>query len=215
MRNTGPILLSSFTALALLSGVLTLLLVENAAPSGDGDGGGPKGVGSTEPSSGAARSEEIGRLRRQLEKLKPRGYYILIDTAANRLYFKKDNRVLLDAVCSTGSGRRLVAGNQQWSFRTPHGEFRIIAKARNPIWRKPDWAFLEEGEPIPVNQADRYEPGVLGEYALALGNGYFIHGTLYNRLLGKNVTHGCIRLGSKDLIYLSKTAPIGTRVFIY
>ena len=47
---------------------------------------------------------------------------------------------------------------------------------------------------VPTNAADRVEQGVLGEYALGFGKGYFIHGTLYTRLLGKNVTHGCIRL---------------------
>jgi len=61
-----------------------------------------------------------------------------------------------------------------------------------PSWVKPDWAFIEEGEDIPKNYYDRIEEGVLGDYALEIGNGYFIHGTLYTRLLGKSVTHGCI-----------------------
>jgi len=43
------------------------------------------------------------------------------------------------------------------------------------------------------------EAGVLGDYALGFGQGYFIHGTLYTRLLGRNVTHGCIRVADKDL----------------
>ncbi|MDZ4383320.1 MAG: L,D-transpeptidase, partial [Thermodesulfovibrionia bacterium] len=59
------------------------------------------------------------------------------------------------------------------------------------------------------------EEGVLGDYALSLGNGYLIHGTLYTRLLGRNVTHGCIRVGDKDLKELYNTIPIGTKVIIF
>ncbi len=56
---------------------------------------------------------------------------------------------------------------------------------------------------------------MLGRYALGFGNGYFIHGTLYTRLLGTNVTHGCIRLGDADLEHIFKTVPLGATVFIY
>lgn len=155
------------------------------------------------------------RLERELQAHRPRGYYILVDTAANKLYLKRGNTLLLEAVCSTGSGRKLVAGDKSWTFETPRGEFRILSKIADPIWRKPDWAFLEEGEPIPRKESERYERDVLGDYALAFGNGYFIHGTLYTRLLGRNVTHGCIRLGSQDLAFLIRTAPLGTRLYIY
>ena len=83
------------------------------------------------------------------------------------------------------------------------------------MWRKPDWAFIEEGKQPPENPAARLEEGVLGDYALAFGNGYFIHGTLYTRLIGKNVTHGCIRLGDRDLETLFKRVRLGTPVFIF
>jgi L,D-transpeptidase YbiS len=55
----------------------------------------------------------------------------------------------------------------------------------------------------------------MGDYALGLGNGYFIHGTLYKRMLGRNVSHGCVRLGDEDLAHLYRNVPIGTRVFIF
>jgi lipoprotein-anchoring transpeptidase ErfK/SrfK len=157
----------------------------------------------------------VKKLERQIAARRARGLFILIDTASNRLYLRRGDKVLMEAVCSTGSGAQLVAGEKHWTFRTPRGEFRIVSKTRNPWWRKPDWAYLEEGEPVPKRESDRFERGVLGEYALGLGHGYFIHGTLYTRLLGTNVTHGCIRLGRKELAYLARHAPIGTRVFIY
>ena len=55
----------------------------------------------------------------------------------------------------------------------------------------------------------------MGDYALGIGRGYFLHGTLYKRLLGRNVSHGCVRLGDEDLEFLFKTATLGTKVIIY
>jgi L,D-transpeptidase ErfK/SrfK len=85
----------------------------------------------------------------------------------------------------------------------------------NPVWRKPDWAFIEEGLPVPEDPDDRIEYGALGRYALPFGDGYLIHGTLYERLLGSPVTHGCIRLGRDDLARLYASVEVGTPVLIF
>ncbi len=176
--------------------------------------GGSLATGQFSPNA-PAHQDELSALELQLESLKPKAPYILIDTAENRLYLKQGERILLDAVCSTGSGRQLRAVGRSWSFDTPKGHFRILSKEDDPLWIKPDWAFLEEGKPIPSREADRVERGVLGEHALGFGDGYFIHGTLYTRLLGQNVTHGCIRLGREDLAYLNQTVPLNAEVYIY
>jgi L,D-transpeptidase YbiS len=157
-------------------------------------------------------------LSKRLSQLMPNQPYILVDTARNRLYVKHQEQVILDAIASTGSGTILDKPgeeNSQWVFDTPRGEFRVQSKVTKPTWIKPDWAFIEEGLAVPKNAADRAEPGVLGEYALGFGRGYFIHGTLYTRLLGKNVTHGCIRLNDNDLKGVHKLARIGTPIMIF
>jgi L,D-transpeptidase YbiS len=157
-------------------------------------------------------------LSKQLSQLMPNQPYILVDTARNRLYVKHQEQVVLDAIASTGSGTILDKpgeGNSRWIFDTPRGEFLVKSKLTNPTWIKPDWAFIEEGLTVPQNAADRAEQGVLGEYALGFGKGYFIHGTLYTRLLGKNVTHGCIRLNDSDLKGVYKLARVGTPIMIY
>ncbi len=157
-------------------------------------------------------------LSKQLSQLMPNQPYILVDTARNRLYVKRQEEVVLDAIASTGSGTILDKpgeGNSQWIFDTPRGEFLVKSKLTNPTWIKPDWAFIEEGLAVPRNAADRAEQGVLGEYALGFGKGYFIHGTLYTRLLGKNVTHGCIRLNDSDLKGVYKLARVGTPIMIF
>jgi len=156
-------------------------------------------------------------LKKKLKSLQPKGVYIVIDSAENRLYLKKDGVILKEAVVSTGSGLVLEDphGQRKWVFDTPKGEFFVKSKIQNPYWVKPDWAFIEENEPIPKRIEDRIEAGVLGDYALGFGQGYFIHGTLYTRLLGRNVTHGCVRVADKDLEEVFKASKIGTRIYIY
>ncbi|MDO9119501.1 MAG: L,D-transpeptidase [Nitrospira sp.] len=157
-------------------------------------------------------------LKKQLAQFSPHQHYILVDTARNHLYVKRSQEIVLDAIASTGSGVVLDKpgeSNAQWVFDTPRGEFTVQSKLTHPAWVKPDWAFIEEGLMVPKNPADRVEQGVLGDYALGFGKGYFIHGTLYTRLLGKNVTHGCIRLNDDDLKSVYQLARVGTPIMIF
>jgi hypothetical protein len=168
-----------------------------------------------EPTDDGVSLEDLAQVQKQIHSLQPDGYYVLIDTASNKLWLRHGNRIVFEALCSTGSGRRFECDGRSWTFETPRGEFKIRAKIPNPVWRKPDWAFLEEGEPVPEDEGKRYQDSGLGEYALPIGGAYFIHGTLYERTLGRNVTHGCIRLGAEDLLRLVEMAPIGTKVYIF
>jgi L,D-transpeptidase ErfK/SrfK len=207
--------------LATSAGVLLLLLVVNApttkriAPE-DSHVAHPFPV--QDRASLRPLQDRYKVLSKQLSQLIPSQPYIVVDTARNRLYVKHQEKVVLDAIASTGSGVILDKpgeGNSQWVFDTPRGEFLVKTKLTNPTWIKPDWAFIEEGLAVPQNAAERAEQGVLGDYALGFGKGYFIHGTLYTRLLGKNVTHGCIRLNDSDLKGVYTLARVGTPIMIF
>jgi hypothetical protein len=183
---------------------------------------------STWPPAGSAQAiadkdlprveKNVLQLERKMSGLLPKGLYIVIDTAENRLMLKDGTKVVRTAVVSCGSGVVLEepgGKKRSWVFDTPRGEFTVKSKITNPYWVKPDWAFIEEGEKIPKATEDRIEAGTLGDYALGFGQGYFIHGTLYTRLLGRNVTHGCVRVGDDDLKFLFKTVPLGAKIYIY
>ncbi len=167
------------------------------------------GEGDESPDGAAAAAE--------LDKLRPKGAYIVVDTYRNRLRLYKDGQLLRTAVCSTGTGRVLrdPRTGRQWIFDTPLGERVVKNKQRNPVWDKPDWAFIEDGFLPPRTVEERLEPGALGDYGLYMGDGYIIHGTLFKTLLGLRVTHGCIRLGDEDLEFVYKHVPVGSRVYLY
>jgi lipoprotein-anchoring transpeptidase ErfK/SrfK len=44
---------------------------------------------------------------------------------------------------------------------------------------------------------------------------YGIHGTNNPSSIGKDVSHGCIRMYNHDVLDLSSKAPVGTKVFIH
>jgi len=157
------------------------------------------------------------KLERKINWINPYSAYMVVNTTTNTFRLYKGQTLIKEGICSTGSYILLEAPDQRkWIFKTPRGVFRIQGKTTSPVWIKPDWAFIEEGLPVPPpNHESRYEYGVLGDYALSLGNGYLIHGTLYKRFLGLPVTHGCIRLNDEDLELVYKTLNIGSKVFIY
>jgi L,D-transpeptidase ErfK/SrfK len=160
---------------------------------------------------------EVSALRRAFDQMTPRQPYLVVSSSDNEFFIRNGKKVLHHSRCSTGSFILLKAADQrQWIFQTPRGMYRVQVKVEAPVWRMPDWAFIEEGLPVPPpDSPERYEYGVLGEYALAFGNGYLVHGTLYQRFLGMPVTHGCIRLGDEDLRKVYQALSLGSRIFIY
>jgi len=165
----------------------------------------------------ASLAADIASIQKKIQALHPKGNYIVVDSARNVLTLKKEDTIVRQAVVSCGSGSILEepGGGRTWVFDTPRGAFQVKSKLLNPTWVKPDWAFIEEGKKPPKKQEERIESGVLGDYALGFGEGFFIHGTLYTRLLGRSVTHGCIRVGDADLKAIYEAAALGTKIYIF
>lgn len=160
---------------------------------------------------------EVGALDRKLDVFLPHTAYIVVNTTKNRFsLYNQKGELVREGFCSSGSYTKLISEKRSWMFKTPKGRLTILSKTENPVWAKPDWAFIEEGLPVPkAGDPSRFERGVLGDYALRMPDGYLLHGTLYQRLLGMPVTHGCIRLGDADLEVVYHTLPVGAYVYIY
>ncbi|MET1013054.1 MAG: L,D-transpeptidase [Paenisporosarcina sp.] len=74
---------------------------------------------------------------------------------------------------------------------TPFGTYKIINRQLNP------------GGPFGVLWMGLSKPH------------YGIHGTNNPASIGKNVSHGCIRMHNHDVLELSSSVPNGTRVIIH
>jgi len=210
-------LVVALVATVLLGFALEPVATASASPAtaeaADGAGAADAAEAALEP-----LREEVRKLESAVASRMPRRTYIVIDRANNVLWVRRRNEVRLQAVVSTGSGTILKesgGAQRSWTFDTPAGRFEVLSERANPVWTKPDWAFLEEGQEPPKSFSERRERGSLGEWALDLGDGYMIHGTLYERLLGRSLTHGCIRVGREDLRVVANAAAPGTAVYIF
>jgi hypothetical protein len=178
----------------------------------------------TELKNSVDYKKRLSLLNKDIQRftLKSNGYtsgqsYIVVNTTENRFFLYTNKKLIREGFCSTGSLMMLkTEKGKVWVFKTPRGKRQIQGKIANPSWKRPDWSFIEEGLPVPPkDDPSRWESGVLGDYALGIGDGYLIHGTIYKRFLGMPVTHGCVRLNDEDLKVIFNTLNIGSKVYIF
>jgi L,D-transpeptidase ErfK/SrfK len=144
------------------------------------------------------------------------GTVVTVDVSTNTVYLFRDGQLLRKSAAATGSGKTLEIGDDVWEFHTPRGRMKVVGKIKDPVWRKPDWAFIEAGERVPPpDSPKRLVRGHLGKYALNLGEGILIHGTDDADSIGKYVSHGCIRVPEEMLETLWKNVPVGTEVYVF
>lgn len=144
------------------------------------------------------------------------GTVITVDISTNTLYLFQDGQQVVKTPVATGKGTILKKGNKVWAFHTPRGHMKVLRKLVDPVWRKPDWAFIEDGDPVPApDSPKRYVKGHLGKYALDLGDGILIHGTDDVDSIGHKVSHGCVRLPDDALEKVYNSAKVGTDVYIF
>jgi L,D-transpeptidase ErfK/SrfK len=127
---------------------------------------------------------------------------IVINLAQQRLfYFPPDGK--------TAETYPIGVGVQGWA--TPTGTTQVVAKQPHPAWYPPASIRAVEPDLPKVVPAGPNNP--LGDYAMFLGwPGYLIHGTNKPYGVGRNVSHGCIRLYPEDIDRLFHEVAIGTPV---
>jgi len=127
---------------------------------------------------------------------------IVIDLAAQRLFYFPPGK---KAVETYPIGIGMIGAE------TPVGPTKITWKEPNPTWIPPASIRAEFPE-LPAS----IPPGPdnpLGEFALHLGwPSYLIHGTNKPDAVGRDVSHGCIRLYPEDIDRLFHEVAVGTPV---
>lgn len=81
---------------------------------------------------------------RSMEEQQDSDQTILVSTAENKVYVKRGEQTVFEAIASTGKGTTLVHNGRAMVFNTPIGKFKILSKEENPVWVPPDWHYVEE-----------------------------------------------------------------------
>ncbi|MEA3560765.1 MAG: L,D-transpeptidase family protein [Candidatus Omnitrophota bacterium] len=119
-------------------------------------------------------------------------FSLIIDKSLHALTLKSSEDVI--KVYTISTGRPLNP--------TPVGEFSIVTKLINPVWRT-----------LPPNDPRN----ILGSRWMGFEEPYKeygIHGTIDPGSMGKDVTKGCVRMLNQDIEELYAIVPLGTKVTI-
>ncbi|MCB5223989.1 MAG: L,D-transpeptidase [Candidatus Cloacimonadaceae bacterium] len=125
------------------------------------------------------------------------GYYIIIQKSKHKLHLYKDGQLM--KTYSVASGKNAKDKTRENDMATPEGHYYVTG-----IYSSSTWRFTS---PFTGKQSG---PGVYGPWFISLntGRGSFskgswigigIHGTSAPSSVGRNVSHGCVRLTNKDI----------------
>lgn len=132
--------------------------------------------------------------------------FIVIDKRNFQFYlYNSDGSLLRIGPVAIGKGSTRVG-----SFETQVGVYPIKRKEPVADWIRPDWYFIEEGEPIPKNWEDRRVPGFF-RYKLVVKGTQYIH---FAEATGGRLTHGCLGLDWEDAQAVFHTLEVGSYCII-
>ena len=87
---------------------------------------------------------------------------------------------------------------------SPTGEFTIVQRIPDPTW-------YTKGKIVPPGKSNPLGPRWLG----LSKKGYGIHGTSNPASIGRNASHGCIRLRNRDIEELFEMVSVGDEVELH
>lgn len=151
---------------------------------------------------------QVGRVMAQARRIaqmiskKNRKAFVVIDKRNFQFYlYNRNGKLLRIGPVAVGKGNTRVG-----AFETPVGIFPITRKVPVDDWIRPDWYFIEEGEPIPARWEDRRVPGFF-RYKLVFYGARYIH---YAEATGGRLTHGCLGLDWEDAEAVFHTLGVGS-----
>jgi lipoprotein-anchoring transpeptidase ErfK/SrfK len=125
---------------------------------------------------------------------------LVLRLSERRVYLYQDEQVL--------ASYPVAVGKPGWE--TPTGSFKISHKVKNPSWESP----LEKGVFVPPGPDNP-----LGDRLIVfaeLGSKGFVgfHGTPNESLIGRAVSHGCVRMRNNDIRSLFEKVKVNTPVIV-
>jgi lipoprotein-anchoring transpeptidase ErfK/SrfK len=123
---------------------------------------------------------------------------VVVDLSDRRVYVYRGDTVM--ASYPTGIGKK--------GWETPTGAFEIAHMQYHPVWRHPiTGKVFEAGPDSPLG--DRWI-GFWSDGRNKIG----FHGTPDDDLVGKAISHGCLRMRNPDVRMLYKQVGLGTTVVV-
>jgi len=89
---------------------------------------------------------------------------IVISLDKRRLWLIRGADTLMVAPVAVGNGQTFTYRGRTFKFNTPRGRRRVLAKEVDPVWRPPDWHYLERAarerlEPVEIEPGKKYRLG--------------------------------------------------------
>ena len=139
--------------------------------------------------------------------------YVLPDTPHEGLVLNVPEMRLYDYTRDKDAPTVLAIAVGDITDPTPLGEFKIGGKRTDPVWTVPESIKAERPDLPSVVPPGPDNP--LGDRWLTLGSSsYGIHGTNNLWSIGREATHGCVRLYNSDMRALYDRIRTGTKVRI-
>jgi hypothetical protein len=134
--------------------------------------------------------------------------YVLLRLNQRRVF------LIDDAISGPPEAFPVAIGQARWP--TPTGRFQI-----NEMVKNPDFLLFDFGNPENGKTRGRIPPGLSNPlglrwigFASAHGWNVGFHGTQKVELLGKAVSHGCVRMKNDDVVKLYERVKLGTTVVV-
>ena len=141
-----------------------------------------------------------------MEQARATPFYLVLRLGERRLYLMDDDPGTPVESFPIAVGRE--------GLETPVGRFQVEEMVENPD-------YLQVADGVPLRVIKRIPPGPtnpLGERWIGFAHGgrwtVGIHGTPHPELLGRAVSHGCVRMRNADVIRVYEHVGIGTTVIV-
>jgi hypothetical protein len=164
-------------------------------------------------------SRERGRATPKSSRPEGLSRYIRIDKSDFSLQVVerhgKQEKIIYTTQVALGMDRCLPEAKGGRCYFTPPGNYQIKSKFANS--NGIEWCIpksMEQEFPEHVLENRRCFRGPFGNHALNIGGSYAIHGTNRPDLIGRKVSHGCIRAPNRDMAKIYRMMEIGDRVLI-
>jgi hypothetical protein len=119
-------------------------------------------------------TQELDSRMQMLRGLSAEQFYIAIDTATKKLYFRFGKEVVREADAEVGTQRTVTSRDRKtWTFIPAKGAFTVASKETDYRWQVPEWVYAMKDQAAPADPPTIANG--LGKYVIVLPNDYIIH----------------------------------------